>query len=154
MAFYTPATFLPDQSVGYLVRRCHQLGQQALEPMFARHGLTGMQWSALVAVLLGRATTCAELAHEISYDRGATTRLIDVLEAKGWATRQRDTDDRRVVKLALTEAGAALARQAKDDVIALWNGWLAEWKPDELHALIAQLQRLRDTLDAAAEVEA
>ena len=150
MAFYTPANFLHDCSLGYLVRRCHQLGQVAMEPVFARHGLSGMQWSALVAVLVGRATTSAELAREISYDPGATTRLVDTLEANGWATRARDGDDRRVVRLALTETGAALAQAVRLDVIGLWNEWLGDWDGDDVSALVAQLQRLRDTLGAAA----
>lgn len=153
MAFYTAADYLPDHSIGYLVRRCHQLGQAAMDPLFAQHGLTSMQWSALVAVMLGRATTCAELAREISYDPGATTRLVDSLEAQGWATRQRDSVDRRVVKLALTEAGTDLARAVLVEAVGLWNGWLADWDAAELSMLIDRLQRLRDTLEAAAAGE-
>ena len=151
MDFYTAATFMPDQSVGYLIRRCHQLGQVAMEPMFARHGLSGMQWSALISIQLGAAATCAELAREISYDRGATTRLVDTLEAAGWLTRERASDDRRVVKLALTEAGADLSQRVKADVIALWNGWLEDFDRDDLSALIERLQQLRDSLQAAAQ---
>lgn len=147
MALYTPANFLPDCSLGYLMRRCHQLGQLAMEPMFASHGLTGMQWSALVTVLLGRAATHAELAREISYDPGATTRLIDTLEAQGWATRERDSGDRRVIRLTLTEKGEQLARRVRLDVITVWNGWLGEWDEAELATLVAQLQRLRTTLE-------
>jgi len=153
MGFYTAATFMPDQSVGYLVRRCHQLAQVAMEPMFARHGLSGMQWSALISISLGAASTCAELAREISYDRGATTRLVDTLEAAGWLTRERASDDRRVVKLALTEEGADLAQRVKVDVIALWNEWLGAFDRDDLAGLIDQLQQLRDSLQAAAQTE-
>jgi DNA-binding MarR family transcriptional regulator len=156
MAFYTPANFLPDCSLGYLVRRCHQLGLIAMEPVFSRHGLSGMQWSALVAVLVGRATTSAELAREISYDPGATTRLVDGLEANGWMTRTRDGargGDRRVIKLALTDAGADLAQAVRLDVIDLWNGWLGDWDEGEIVLLVAQLHRLRDRLEAATMAE-
>jgi DNA-binding MarR family transcriptional regulator len=153
VTYYTSANFLPDCSLGYLVRRCHQLGQIAMEPLFARQGLSGMQWSALVAVLVGRATTSAELSREISYDPGATTRLVDTLESNGWMTRERDRADRRVVKLALTDAGAALAQAVRMDVIDLWNGWLADWPGEDVAAIIAQLQRLRDLLEGAATGE-
>jgi len=153
MAFYTPGNFLPDCSLGYLVRRCHQLGLIAMEPVFARRGLSGMQWSALIAVLVGRATTSAELAREISYDPGATTRLVDALEANGWATRARDSSDRRVIKLTLTQAGAELAEAVRLDVIDLWNGWLGDWDSGEIEALLGQLHRLRDVLEAATAAE-
>jgi DNA-binding MarR family transcriptional regulator len=153
MAFYTPANFLPDCSLGYLVRRCHQLGLAAMEPVFSRHGVSGMQWSALMAVLVGRAATSAELAREISYDPGATTRLVDVLEANGWMTRTRDGSDRRVIRLALTDTGAGLTQAVKLDVIDLWNGWLVDWSPGELETFVAQLHRLRDVLEGAAAAE-
>ena len=113
MQFYSPEAFNPDVSIGYLARRVFQLSHAALEPMFADAGLTGTQWSALVSIWFGR-TTCAEIARELNYDKGATTRLMDVLEERGWVTRDRDRQDRRFVNLALTPTGQALALGCRD----------------------------------------
>ena len=54
MGFYAESDFAPDVSIGYLVRRVHQLGGNALEPVFAAEGLTGTQSSALVSIWFER----------------------------------------------------------------------------------------------------
>lgn len=151
MPFYSDSNFDPENSIGYLIRRSEQLGTAALEPVFAAADITKTQWSALVAVHFNRATTCAELARDLGHDKGATTRLVDTLEERGWITRARADDDRRVVKLALTPAGSTIAAEIRDVVIGLWNDWLRDWEGSDITELIRLLQRLRDTLQQAPD---
>lgn len=146
MPFYSAADFQPDSSVGYLAKRVHQLAQAGLEPALAELGLTFIQWHALVSIYFGRGATPAALARDLSYDKGATTRLLDGLAARGWLTRERTPDDRRLVELQLTEEGRAVARQGRLRVIEAWNRWLADWADEDVAAVVAVLQRLRDTL--------
>ena len=150
MTFYTSESFLPDVSLGYLIRRIHQLGQAELEPIFAAQGLTHVQWSALVSIWIGRAQTCADIARDLAYDKGATTRLVDAMEEKGWVTRDRDAQDRRYVNLAVTADGEALALRCRDEVVQRWNAWLVDWPTQDVEQLIALLQRLRTTVETAA----
>lgn len=146
MGFYSATDFQPDCSVGYLAKRVHQLAQAGLEPVFAAEGLTFIQWHAVVSIYFGRGATPAELARDLSYDKGATTRLLDALEARGWVERLRDRADRRSIQLKLTPAGEDVARRGRLRVIEAWNGWLADWPHDDIAAAVATLQRLRDTL--------
>jgi len=150
MRFYEPDSFEPEQAVGYLTKRVHQLGHAALEPLFSAHGLTHSQWSALVTIYYGKGRTCAGLAREMAYDAGATTRLVDAIEARGWITRRRSDDDRRVIHLALTPDGEALARLMRDRVVECWNEWLSDWDRAEADTLLRLLRKLRDRLDGAA----
>ncbi|WP_294354348.1 MarR family winged helix-turn-helix transcriptional regulator [uncultured Sphingomonas sp.] len=149
MNAYTRETFLPETSIGYLVRSIHQLGYARIDAACADEGLTGIQWSALIAIHFGQ-TTCAALARDLAHDKGAMTRMIDVLEAKGLVQRDRDDADRRLVNLSLTDEGQAVAMRSRDKVIALWNTVLADWSTEETIALIAQLQKLRRTLEEFA----
>ncbi|MCU6455352.1 MarR family transcriptional regulator [Sphingomonas sp. A2-49] len=146
MSFYSDSNFSPENSIGYLVRRSEQLGTAALEPLFAAHDITKTQWSALVALHFNRASTCAEIARDLGHDKGATTRLVDTLEERGWITRARGEDDRRLVKLALTPSGEAIAATVRDEVIGIWNGWLGSWNEKDIVDLTRLLRRLRDTL--------
>ncbi|MCP3735803.1 MarR family transcriptional regulator [Sphingomonas sp. RP10(2022)] len=147
MAFYSDSNFHPENSIGYLLRRSEQLGAAALEPIFAAADITKTQWSALVALHFNRATTCAEIARDLCYDKGATTRLVDTLEERGWVVRDRDGDgDRRVVRLALTPAGDRIAAEVRDRVIRVWNVWVGDWDDQDIRDLTRLLQRLRDTL--------
>lgn len=151
MAFYDESDFFPDRSVGYLIKRNYRFCIDALTPAFAAEGLTFTQWQALISIHFKRATTGAELAADLAHDKGATVRLIDTLEERGWITRERDVADRRCVNLALTAAGNEVAHRARRRVIACWNGWLADWQPADVEMLITLLQRLETTLATAAE---
>ena len=64
--------------------------------------------STLRKLSLGH-STAAELARACHLDAGAMT-LLDRLEAKGLCQRERSAADRRVVNIALTEAGKAAAQ--------------------------------------------
>lgn len=147
MGFYSDADFRPDCSVGYLAKRVYQLTLAGLEPMFVREGLSFIQWHALISIYFGRGTTSAALARDLSYDKGATTRLIDQLELRGWVRRVREHDDRRLVALKLTGEGERVAHHVRGRVIEAWNRWLADWPDAEIANTVAMLQRLRDQLE-------
>lgn len=150
MSFYADSTFEPDRSIGYLVRRIHQSGAAAIEPLFAAEGLTGTQWQALVSIWFGRGATAAELARDLGHDKGAMTRLVDQLEERGWVERTRAADDRRCILLELTVEGEAVALRCKKRVLECWNGWLADWPSHEVEMLIGLLQKLRGTIAETA----
>ncbi|MEH3046352.1 MarR family winged helix-turn-helix transcriptional regulator [Sphingomonas adhaesiva] len=149
MGFYDSTNLYPDTSAGYLIRACNQLCHAQLDRAFADEGLTCVQWSALVSIYFGRAPTCAALARDMAHDKGAMTRMIDVLEARGLVRRDRDDSDRRVINLSLTEEGEAVAMRCRLKVIDCWNGWFADWPHEEIATFITQLQRLRTTLEAS-----
>lgn len=151
MVFYSDSNFNPEMSIGYLVRRTHQLGMGMLEPVFAAEGLTSIQWLALASINPHGASSCAAIARDMAYDKGATTRVADTLEERGWITRQRDGDDRRVVQLVLTPAGTSVMLRVREMLVAQWNAWLKDWNDKDIMDLIRLLQRLRDTLAHAAE---
>jgi DNA-binding MarR family transcriptional regulator len=146
MAF-TDSTFYPEVSPGYLVRLIHQMSAAAIDKSLAEDGLTATQWMTLVSLFFDHADTCVGLARTLGHDKGAMTRMIDQMEANGWLVRHRDTEDRRIVRLTLTDAGRETAVAAKRKVIACWNGFLADWSDTEVTDLIAMLQRLRRTME-------
>lgn len=149
MSFYTRSAFGPDCSLGYLARRIHQIGQGLIEPVFVDEGMSGTQWSAMMSIMAGRSATCADLSRDLSHDKGATTRLVDTMEQRGWLTRSRAPDDRRVLTLELTPKGEAAAIRCRDRVIDYWNSLLTEWDMTEIETLIDLMQKLRTTLDSA-----
>lgn len=154
MAFYSDSNFHPENSIGYLIRRSEQLGTAALEPVFAAYDITKTQWSALVALHFDRASTCAEIARDLGHDKGATTRVIDTLEERGWVIRTRGEEDRRVVRITMTPAGEAITAAVRDAVIAIWNDWLRDWKDSDVNDLIRLLGQLRDTLQQTPDESA
>lgn len=52
--------------------------------------------------------TMAEIAHKISKDKSTVTALVDKLVRLGYVTKERDTEDTRVVYVTLTPEGREL----------------------------------------------
>src|SRR6476620_276056 len=109
--FYEPVGYCADESVGWLMKRALMSVAQAADRRLEPKGITHAQWAALFMLQRCRASTVAELARETQSDPGAMTRLLDRLEAKGFCRRQRSTEDRRVVRIALTPEGEQAAAQ-------------------------------------------
>ncbi|WP_322966166.1 MarR family winged helix-turn-helix transcriptional regulator [Sphingomonas fuzhouensis] len=142
--------FDPERSVGYLTKRVFQLARIGMEPIFQDEEVTHVQWSALMTLLCGFGETAAEMARHLCHDTGATTRVIDVLEERGLVARCRCTDDRRVVRLTLTDAGRAVTERCRDKVVAQWNSWMADWSEEDADQLVRLLLRLRNRLEVQA----
>lgn len=141
-AFYQPTDYRPDDSVGYLMRRTLNLMASGVDSALHNSDLTHAQWLPLLKLHRGCGQTVAELARECAMDTGAMTRLLDRLEGKGLVRRQRCTRDRRVVQLALTDAGQAAAAQIPHALCAVQNACLSGFSADEWQQLRSLLARM------------
>ena len=146
--FYRVETFEGRRSLGYLIRRLHNLVIPKAEALFADAEFTFSQWVVLVALRDGLAQTCAEIARHMDHDTGATTRLVDQLEERGFISRRRSTEDRRVVYLEITPAGRALAKSLMPRIVGFWNEVLEGFTQEEASQLIDLLTRLLVRLEA------
>jgi DNA-binding MarR family transcriptional regulator len=146
--FYTPQSLRPDNSVGLLMKRVMQSVLLQIDRRLAPHDLTHAQWLPLYRLSRGECGTIAALARDQSLDPGAMTRALDRLEAKGLVRRERSQQDRRVVKLELTEAGRAAAQHVPPVLAEVLNAHLAGFSEAEWLQLIGLLQRLLANGDA------
>jgi DNA-binding MarR family transcriptional regulator len=88
------------------------------------------------------------LARSCHLDAGGLTRLIDRLQAKGLCQRQRSENDRRVVHVALTDAGRAVAEQIPPLLGALQEELLAGFSAAEQAQLRDFLTRMHANAQA------
>jgi len=73
--------------------------------------VTLAQYRVLVELALRGPQRLADLAIALTVDRSTATRMGDRLVRKRLVARRRGTDDRRVVRISLTEAGAELVAE-------------------------------------------
>jgi DNA-binding MarR family transcriptional regulator len=152
--FYRAEGYIPDDSVGYLMRRIISLVSQGVERELEPSGLTNAQWVPMLKLYMGRASTAAELARQCDLDAGSMTRLLDRLEAKELCRRIRSSEDRRVVNLELTDAGRAAAQEIPGILCGVQNALLAGFSVEEWKTLQSYLRRMLDTaqtLNASTE---
>jgi DNA-binding MarR family transcriptional regulator len=138
-----------EDSIGWLMRRVVQSIVQQADRKLGVHGMTHAQWAPLFKLHQGKCATVAELARELDLDPGATTRAVDRLEAKHLVRRTRSSEDRRVVRLELTDAGRQAAQAVPAVLAEVFNLHLAGFEHAEWRQLMALLQRMIVNGDAA-----
>jgi DNA-binding MarR family transcriptional regulator len=108
-------------------------------------GLTLPQYRVLAGLAQGGVRS-AHLAEHLSVRRPTLTAIADGLVAAGYAARQSEAGDRRVVRLCATDAGRAALARADEAYLAKLDPLLAEIP----HAgrLVADLLVVGDALDA------
>src|SRR5436190_19705185 len=88
------------------------------EELFGRYDLTPQQYNAL-RLLRGEHPAplrTLDLAARLVSHAPDITRLLDKLERRGLVARDRPADNRRVVRIGITEAGIALLNELRDPV--------------------------------------
>jgi DNA-binding MarR family transcriptional regulator len=99
---------LEEQIFVALVKVADTLGQRA-EHLLKGSGLSGTQYNVL-RILRGagpQGLACSAIGDRMISHDPDMTRLLDRMEKRGLITRERQTDDRRVVKTRITAAGLA-----------------------------------------------
>ena len=119
----------------------------------AREGLSELGLQGFIALgLVNRLgpQRVSAIAERLHVDLSVASRQVAALVRAGYAARTADPDDRRAQRIAITPAGERVVRESHERMVAAFAAALPGWSDDELLALAAQLDRLRD--DFAAEV--
>jgi len=149
--YYTLESLQPDNSVGYLVKRCGVLMTQVAERRFQSLPISFSQWLVLVHLAQQAHISATQLSEHLGHDMGALTRVVDELERRGFARRERSRRDRRAVEIAITAAGRRQAQNAKRIVVELLNRLVEPLTDREIDLLLALLRRLHGHLQQELE---
>lgn len=147
------ATVRPDldlSPVGVVARlgRVRRAIASELETVYAEHGLTGPDFSALVTVRrLGDNVTQTDLMRELGLTAGTVSVRVDRLVANGLAERRVEGRTTRVV---LTAAGAELFERVTPAHVATEARLLAALDHGEREQLVALLRRLLVSFEGSA----
>ncbi|HEX7387854.1 MAG TPA: MarR family transcriptional regulator [Castellaniella sp.] len=142
--FYSsdPGDLGPDHNVGLLLKHLHMLLHRVMDHKACPLGLTAYQWRPLLLIHHKGIDTPAELARALNIDTGAVTRALDRLEAKGFLQRERACDDRRVVKIVLTDEGHRVTSRILPLIADTLNLHLQGFSEDEFRMLLSLLKRM------------
>src|SRR6266849_9418823 len=136
-------TALPteDQTFIALLKAADTLAQEA-EQLLKANGLTGAQYNVL-RILRGaepEGLACRTIGERMISHDPDMTRLLDRMEKRSLITRQRQSDDRRVVKTRITSAGLECLKRLDAPIRGLHNRQFA-------HMPAARVKALADLLD-------
>jgi DNA-binding MarR family transcriptional regulator len=143
----------PEQITGELMRFTRTIVRAQQGDVFAVAAATDLSFSQLRALCLLEASdhelALTELAPLLGLSFAATGRALDALAAEGYVDRRPDAGDRRVKRLALTDAGRDTARRvttAKRDALLRLAETLSDRERERLsRALAPILARAEET---------
>lgn len=124
-----------------LLRVADRLAQQP-ELLVKQHGLTGTQYNVL-RILRGAGPDglpCKRIGDRMISHDPDMTRLLDRMEKRSLITRERQTEDRRVIKTRITPTGLDILKKLDEPMDELH-------KEQFRHLTSSKLRALADALD-------
>jgi len=94
-----------------LISKIREKSNRFIVSEMSKHGIDGIVTShgdIIYALIKKPRLTMAEIADKIGRDKSTVTALVDKLVRLGYVTKERDTEDTRVVYVALTQKGNEL----------------------------------------------
>ena len=127
-----------------LLETADTLAQEA-EQLLKAAGLTGAQYNVL-RILRGaepKGLACRAIGDRMSSHDPDMTRLLDRMEKRGLITRERQSDDRRVVKTRITAQGLGLLKTLDQPVHDLHQRQFRHMSAARLKILCDLLEEVR-----------
>ena len=126
-----------EEQVSVLILRAADYAGQQTEEILKPHGLTGTQYNVL-RILRGagqeglpcKSVGCRMISHDPDM-----TRLLDRMEKRGLIARERQKDDRRVVKARITPAGLDILKKMDNPVREFHKKKFAHFSASKLKQL-------------------
>lgn len=139
-----------QESIGVMLAAVRTEIVRAMEAELAAKGLELRYTQFLILKRLSALgpMTAGELARAVELDGGAMTRQLDHLERKGYLRRRPHEQDRRALRIELTDDGRALTQElmnCNDRVLKAAQRSLNETERQQLRDYLARvLHALRD----------
>ena len=135
-----------EQEVFISILRTAELLDSEFSRLLKPHNLTNAAYNVL-RILRGagpEGLACGDIADRMINRDPDITRLVDRLEKKGLVARERQTDDRRVVKVVITRTGLNLLSELDEPVLETHKQQLKHVGKKRLAELMQLLAVVRD----------
>ncbi|MBI2955354.1 MAG: winged helix-turn-helix transcriptional regulator [Chloroflexi bacterium] len=117
----------------------------------ARYGVTAAQGIALLAIPEGSNLTMNELSEILGLANSTVTTTVDHLSNKGLANRMQDYEDRRVVRVGLSDRGQDLRRALEKEKQEMLEVVLGDIPDGERATIVRSLERITSVIRKAVE---
>lgn len=106
----TASTFSVDQYLPYLLARASQLISGEFHDRLRAFGVPVIQWRVMASLWERRAMSVTELARVVLLQQPTCSRVVGRMQRAGLVERTLDANDRRSIRVALSDHGRAVAR--------------------------------------------
>jgi DNA-binding MarR family transcriptional regulator len=148
---HMPHNLNPDTAISGIMqslRRIVKAIQDYSHEVSGKFGVTGPQLWALKTISREGSLPLGELSKKMYLDPSTISGVIDRLENKGYVTRDRNQEDRRVVKVQLTPTGQSLVEKAPNPAQGKMIHGLRRLSKYEVSAIYQSVEKLVEIMEA------
>lgn len=133
--------------LGYWMRLVSNQVSHAFQLKIESQGVTVAEWVLLRSLLDTAEINPSRLATEIGLTRGAVSKLVDRLVAKGHVTRRAEKTDQRFQRIGLTDGGRLLVPMLADLADQNDAEFFRVLDDDERNEMFRMLKRVAEVLE-------
>ena len=140
--------FLLKQKIGLRLSRTGLLSKILAIQAFTRETLeiTPEQFNVLNTLKENNGIYLRQLASITLKDRPNITRIVSILEKKGFLTSAKDKEKRMVKKLYITKKGIEMCNIAIPTILKAWNEIVSELQDEEIKNFLITLEKIETKL--------
>jgi MarR family transcriptional regulator, organic hydroperoxide resistance regulator len=145
----TVKLFPLDDSLSFWVYRAYTQGLTVLRRTFQASGydLTPEQYGALARINEKEGINQSQLGERMLKDRHNMTRILGLLEKRGYIERRADEADKRIYRIFLTEAGRNIRERLTPVVVSHLNQTYEGLSEEEVLTMRRILERIVGNLE-------
>jgi DNA-binding MarR family transcriptional regulator len=133
-----------DDCVVYLLAKAYQRAHGLLKRRIAAYGLTPIQQLVLGALWNDEGISAGDLGKKLVLDPATLSGILDRMAERGWVVKQTDPDDKRVLRIYLTNEARALEPKLTEERDSANEEILRNLSLEEKVLLKRLLKDLRD----------
>lgn len=131
----------------FLIRKLMQGGEIYSKELNKKYHISAAQLNCLLALSENGPLPPSQIAKHMLVKSSTVTGVVDRLEIKGLVARMRNSPDRRVVNIQLTEEGKRLTEHAPPPIQQRVVDGLKQLPKSEIEQIILGLTKLTNMLD-------
>ena len=139
----------PDHTaqIIFSIRRLIQANELYTKELNKKYQVSSAQLNCILSLYEYGPLPPSKIARHIMVKSSTVTGVVDRLEKKGLAERMRNSPDRRVITIQLTEAGKKLAQNAPPPIQQKIIDGLKQTEKKKIDQIVRSLNMLTDMLD-------
>ncbi len=143
----TPVPEEKYRNIIFSIRRLIQAGELYSKELGRKYSISAAQLNCLLALHENGPLPPSQISKHMLVKSSTVTGVVDRLEQKGLVLRLRNSPDRRVITVNLTEAGEQLAINAPPPIQQKLFDGLKNLSGAEVNEIASALSKMTDMLD-------
>lgn len=131
----------------FSIRKLMQAGEFYTKELNKKYQVSAPQLNCLLSLYENGPLPPSQIAKHIMVKSSTVTGIVDRLEQKGLVKRFRNSPDRRIITIELTDSGKNLAKNAPPPIQQKIIDGLKKLSKNELDQINLSLTKLTDMLD-------